>query len=67
MCLCFQHAVADNFRLLWKVFEPILFGLIGTEIDISVLDQKVVGFAVLSLAIAMLVSPSPSTSAVCTI
>jgi len=41
------------FYVVWAVFQPILFGLIGSEVDIFVLDPAVVGFGVLSLLVAL--------------
>lgn len=39
--------------MVWNVFQPILFGLIGSEVDIFVLEGSVVGYGALSLLIAL--------------
>ena len=42
--------------MLWFFFQPLLFGLIGTEINLDSLDQKVVGLGILCLVIGVSVS-----------
>nr|CAD7260471.1 unnamed protein product [Timema shepardi] len=37
-----QNPVEDTFSTFWKVFQPILFGLIGTEIDFNQLDSQTI-------------------------
>nr|CAD7194577.1 unnamed protein product [Timema douglasi] len=37
-----QNPVEDTFSTFWKVFQPILFGLIGTEIDFNRLDSQTI-------------------------
>ncbi|PSN36209.1 hypothetical protein C0J52_07302 [Blattella germanica] len=49
------NPVEKNFIILWAVFQPILFALIGTEIDLFVLDPTVVGLGVASLLGSLLV------------
>ncbi|KAJ9599128.1 hypothetical protein L9F63_010396 [Diploptera punctata] len=49
-----KEMVNANFRLLWVIFEPILFGLIGNEIDIFVLQPNVVGFGIATVLVAAL-------------
>ncbi|XP_069677276.1 sodium/hydrogen exchanger 9B2-like isoform X2 [Periplaneta americana] len=55
-----KNPVEINFVILWKMFQPVLFALIGTEIDLFVLDPTVVGLGMASvlgsLAIRILVS-----------
>ncbi|CAH1795960.1 unnamed protein product [Owenia fusiformis] len=41
--------------MLWRLFEPLLFGLIGAEIDIAKLDGATVGFAIATLFIGFLI------------
>lgn len=43
--------------MLWAVFEPIMFSLIGADIDTAILDGTVVGIAVGVILIALLVRP----------
>jgi len=35
--------VSQNISILWILFEPILFGLIGAEISLAELDSGTVG------------------------
>lgn len=39
----FQNPVGEILVKVWRVFQPLLFGLIGNEIDINKLDGSVVG------------------------
>ncbi|XP_069677271.1 sodium/hydrogen exchanger 9B2-like [Periplaneta americana] len=48
-----KSSVAENFAVLWSIFQPILFGLIGTEIDLYFLDLQVVGLALACLVVAL--------------
>ncbi|XP_069677281.1 sodium/hydrogen exchanger 9B2-like isoform X2 [Periplaneta americana] len=48
-----KAAVADNFLVLWSVFQPVLFGLIGTEINLFILDPVTVGIGIASLFVAL--------------
>lgn len=54
--IIFQNPVKANFSLLWKFFEPISFGLIGMEVDFSVLEADVVLWGSLAMIIALLVN-----------
>mmetsp|Transcript_8627 Transcript_8627/g.12733 ORF Transcript_8627/g.12733 Transcript_8627/m.12733 type:complete len:614 (+) Transcript_8627:53-1894(+) len=45
--------VSDVASTIWLVAQPILFALIGAEIQISQLDGKTVGFGVLTLVIGL--------------
>ncbi|CAL8072025.1 unnamed protein product [Orchesella dallaii] len=44
-----------GFQKLWFVFQPLLFGLIGCEIDFSTLDPSIVLLGLLCLVIALAV------------
>ena len=41
---------------MWTVFQPLLFGLIGNEIDFDLLDLRIVGLGVGCLAVSLIVS-----------
>uniref|UniRef100_A0A4W5JPY8 Cation/H+ exchanger transmembrane domain-containing protein n=1 Tax=Hucho hucho TaxID=62062 RepID=A0A4W5JPY8_9TELE len=47
--------VEDIVGIAWEVFQPLLFGLIGAEIQISELNKNTVGLGIGSLAIGLLV------------
>jgi NhaP-type Na+/H+ or K+/H+ antiporter len=48
--------VADIYSVIWKVFEPVLFGLIGTEIDLLQLEAKTILYGLCVLAVGLMVS-----------
>nr|CAD7429438.1 unnamed protein product [Timema monikensis] len=50
-----HNPVAENFALIWTFFQPILFSLIGTEINIFVLEVHTVGLGLVCLMLALLV------------
>ncbi|PSN56735.1 Sodium/hydrogen exchanger 9B2 [Blattella germanica] len=51
-----DNPVADIYSVVWKVFQPVLFGLIGTEIDLRQLDGSTIlyGLCVLVVGLVML-------------
>lgn len=44
-----------NFFEYWHYLQPFLFGLIGTEIDLSALDGHTIGLGLVVLVIGVLV------------
>ena len=38
-----QVPVALVMSLVWQVFEPLLFGLVGAEVSVEYMNSKVVG------------------------
>jgi NhaP-type Na+/H+ or K+/H+ antiporter len=44
------------YSVIWKVFQPVLFGLIGTEIDLSQLEANTVLYGLCVLAVGLMVS-----------
>ena len=46
-------AVSKIFAVLWEIFQPLLFGLIGAEIDIMKIDGKTIGYGIAVLAIGL--------------
>ena len=38
-----QPKVSVVFAYLWAIFQPLLFGLIGAEVDISTIQPKTIG------------------------
>lgn len=48
--------MATAFEIFWMIFEPILFGLTGTQIVFEELDIKVVTITIACIAIAFVVS-----------
>ncbi|XP_069698459.1 sodium/hydrogen exchanger 9B2-like [Periplaneta americana] len=47
------NPVADIYSVVWKVFQPVLFGLIGTEIDLSQLQADTVLYGLCVLAVGL--------------
>jgi len=41
-----DNPVSRHLASMWKIFQPLLFGLIGTEIQVSELDGKTVGLGI---------------------
>ncbi|KDR23967.1 Mitochondrial sodium/hydrogen exchanger NHA2 [Zootermopsis nevadensis] len=48
------NPVADIYSVIWKVFEPVLFGLIGTEIDLSQLEANTILYGLCVLAVGLM-------------
>ncbi|XP_076036682.1 sodium/hydrogen exchanger 9B2-like isoform X2 [Oratosquilla oratoria] len=48
-----ENPVADYIATMWSFFQPLLFGLIGTEIQVMELDINTVGYGVLTLCIGL--------------
>ncbi|MCL4129849.1 UNVERIFIED_CONTAM: hypothetical protein GTU68_033929, partial [Idotea baltica] len=44
-----KHPVKKNFNFLWSFFQPLLFGLIGTEIEVSALQGSTLLWGVITL------------------
>ena len=42
-----------HLKIFWTVFQPLLFGLIGTEVKINDLKSRQIGFAVICLSIGL--------------
>ena len=38
-----EMPVSGIYALLWDIFQPLLFGLIGAEIDIRKIEGKTIG------------------------
>ncbi|KAJ7382673.1 Sodium/hydrogen exchanger 9B2 [Desmophyllum pertusum] len=47
--------VAMVMSLVWQVFEPLLFGLVGAEVSVEYMNTKVVGMGIASLAISLVI------------
>ncbi len=50
-----QNEVSKYLSKMWFVFQPVLFGLIGTEIQIDKLDGHTIGLGILVLLVGLLV------------
>jgi len=57
--------VATAFEIFWMIFEPILFGLTGTQIVLKELDLKIVTVTVMCVAIAFVVRKNKSDRRPC--
>jgi len=51
----FQNPVATAFEIFWMIFEPILFGLTGTQIKFNELDRDTVGIGMACLITAIII------------
>ncbi|XP_064597395.1 sodium/hydrogen exchanger 9B2-like [Liolophura sinensis] len=49
-----SNPVGEILVKVWRVFQPLLFGLIGNEIDINKLDGSVVGLGIAMLFIGLI-------------
>lgn len=38
-----KSPIASAMAIIWRIFEPILFGLVGAEVDIKYLEGSLVG------------------------
>ncbi|XP_059479999.1 sodium/hydrogen exchanger 9B2-like [Neocloeon triangulifer] len=47
-----ENPVAISFEVFWLIFEPILFGLTGTQIDFSQIDTKILWKAIICITVA---------------
>ncbi|KAF4525624.1 hypothetical protein B566_EDAN001223 [Ephemera danica] len=47
-----ENPVAIAFEVFWLIFEPILFGLTGTQIDFAQLDPELMWLAILCIIVA---------------
>lgn len=54
--ICLQNPVADIMDHLWDIIEPLLFGLIGTEINIDHIKLEVLGLGIGVLGFSLFVS-----------
>jgi len=52
----FQNPVATAFEIFWMIFEPILFGLAGSQIKFNELDRDTVGIGTACLITGIVVS-----------
>ena len=52
----FQNPVATAFEIFWMIFEPILFGLTGTQIKFNELDRNTVSIGMACLITGIVVS-----------
>lgn len=51
-----QNPVATAFEIFWMIFEPILFGLTGTQIKIREMEGHTVAIGISILIVGILVS-----------
>jgi len=56
MTFLWQNPMADIYSVIWKVFQPVLFGLIGTETDLSQLKANTIQYGLCVLAMGHMVS-----------
>lgn len=41
--LCTKHIIDRTFFIIWQFIEPLLFGLIGAEVNFADINAEVVG------------------------
>lgn len=49
-----KEQISENVGLLWILFEPVMFGLIGAEIRLDRLDSSTVGLGIATLVICLI-------------
>ncbi|XP_069702876.1 sodium/hydrogen exchanger 9B2-like isoform X3 [Periplaneta americana] len=54
-----KHTVEKNFALLYTIFQPLQFGLIGIEINVNVLEGRTVGLGIASLLASLAAALGP--------
>lgn len=59
-----QDPIKDIVAILWMLFQPMLFGLIGAEVQISKIDGDTVGLGLATLSIGMVIRLAVSFLAV---
>ncbi|XP_060082239.1 sodium/hydrogen exchanger 9B2-like [Ylistrum balloti] len=59
-----DNGINDMVALLWMIFQPLLFGLIGAAVDVNTIDGGTVGLAMGTLAIGLFVRLCASFGAV---
>merc|ERR1719370_498619 len=50
-----HNPVSKTFHKMWIILEPVIFALIGTEIQIDKIDPATLGLGILVLVIALLI------------
>ncbi|XP_045612006.1 sodium/hydrogen exchanger 9B2 [Procambarus clarkii] len=50
---CEDPEVSVYYRMVWNVFEPMLYALIGAEIDVASIDTGTVGWGLLTLLLGL--------------
>ena len=50
-----HNPVSKIFTKMWIILEPIIFALIGTEIQIDKIDPKTMGYGILVLVLALVI------------
>ena len=60
-----HNSVTKTFCLMWIILEPVLFGLIGTEIQVDKINPETLGKSVLILVIALILRLVATYGSVC--
>uniref|UniRef100_A0A0L8HCS1 Cation/H+ exchanger transmembrane domain-containing protein n=2 Tax=Octopus bimaculoides TaxID=37653 RepID=A0A0L8HCS1_OCTBM len=45
--------ISNSTAVLWLIFQPLLFGLIGAEVDVEKLNAKTIGYGIATLGIGL--------------
>ena len=57
--------MSRNFEIIWTIFKPFLFGLIGAEVSFSKLDLNVIGIGLATLSIGLVCRMATTFLVVC--
>eukprot|EP00744_Colponema_vietnamica_P027038 GILI01040358.1.p1 GENE.GILI01040358.1~~GILI01040358.1.p1 ORF type:complete len:493 (+),score=118.15 GILI01040358.1:37-1515(+) len=50
-----KHLMQTHLKTTWKVFEPVLFGLVGAAVDLSSMQTELIGLFVVIIVIGLCV------------
>merc|ERR1719209_275926 len=60
-----HNPVTKTFKRMWIILEPVIFALIGTEIQVDKINPNTLGFSIVVLLIALVVRMVGTYFAVC--
>ncbi|XP_029652209.1 sodium/hydrogen exchanger 9B2-like [Octopus sinensis] len=57
--------ISNSTAVLWLIFQPLLFGLIGAEVEMDELNMKTIGYGIATLCVGLLFRTLVAYLAVC--
>ncbi|CAK9301033.1 unnamed protein product [Gordionus sp. m RMFG-2023] len=54
----YDNVVSRDFKFIWDFFQPLLFGLIGTQMDIYSIQLKFLGYCILLIVVGLIARAS---------